>query len=975
MRTVITAILSVSLFSLAAPASAQQGSSSIRGRAVDEQGGVLPGVAIVITHQESGVFREVISNNDGTYFATGIVPGLYRITAKLTGFRPHERRDALLEVGRTVSLDLTMAVGGLEETVTVTTEAPLIDITSNQVGGNITEGELTELPNATRNWLGFVGLLPGIQVQSTLISFGGDTINVNGQDSRNNNFVVDGGGNNDDYLGQAFGGQTRTALEAVQEFQVLTNQFDAEFGRTTGAVVNAVTKQGTNTLRGSAFGFFGDSRMTAEDFFTAQSDLAKPDTSKQEWGGTIGGPIVRDKAHFFASLERVSIDDGRSNTFASRPELNYSIPQRTRVWNWLARFDHQVNAANTWGVRYLQETSPTFDQVSGRWTLAAIREEADVDRTTVGTWNSVLSNNTINTVRAAITYEDNVFATPEFFDGVPQTDRPPTLMMLTFRDQQAPDANQRINYSYQLDDSFSWFVPETWGGDHDIKLGVQYIFADARINNASNMNGTFVFATDEPFDAANPRTYPERLQVFGPVPDSTYMQSHVVVGFAQDKFQRGNLTLSLGVRYDLEVLPLDNKFNPFLADVEYPLDKNNIAPRLGFAFNPGGRGNSVIRGGYGLFYDKTHLTIIDEFLRTGVYASSFTASFPTDRADPGPRGGQFPTDPFLVDGPVLDRARLNGLVPPGTLARNSGTAYLDNPDRVVPYTHQVTVGYQRQLFPQLSLSTDYVHTWGRSMFIYYNLNPGLRVDTTATGRIVRTDLQGIADQLGITPFVNNVYTLSNDAKTDYDGLNVQLDKRLSHNWSARVSYALSYARGDTEGSGTDTNDFQLLDDPRLDLNQGPLPFDRRHNVVVSGRFEVPRTGGLTISGTTRWMSGRPFTIHDTSFDTDRNGQLVDPLPAGTYSGTGQNAITVDNKGGRGGARGPTFKQTDLRLGYRFRPHREMTLDAFVEIFNAFDNANFVNPTGDRRSADFLKVAALQGGGPPRTAQLGARWGF
>jgi hypothetical protein len=539
MRTVLTAILTMSLAILASPAGAQQGSSSIRGRVIDEQGGVLPGAAVVITHQESGVFREVVSNADGTYFVTGIVPGTYRVTAKLAGFRPFERRDVLTEVGRTVTLDLALVVGGLEETVTVTTDAPLVDITSNQVGGNITEGELTELPNATRNWLGFVGLLPGIQVQSTVISFGGDTINVNGQDSRNNNFVVDGGGNNDDYLGQAFGGQTRTALEAVQEFQVLTNQFDAEFGRTTGAIVNAVTKQGTNTIHGSAFGFFSDSALTAKDFFTAQSNLAKPDTSKQEWGGTIGGPVVRDKAHYFASLERVSIDDGRSNTFAARPELNYSIPQRTRVWNWLVRFDHQVNANNTWGVRYLQETSPTFDQVSGRWTLAAIREEADVDRTMVGTWNSVLGNNTINTARVAVTYEDNVFATPEFFDGVPQTDRPPTLEMLTFRDQQAPDANQRINYSYQLDDSFSWFVPEKFGGDHDLKFGFQYIFADARINNSTNMNGSFRFATDSPFNAADPRTYPERLEIFGPVPDSTYMQSHIIVGFAQTSSSGG----------------------------------------------------------------------------------------------------------------------------------------------------------------------------------------------------------------------------------------------------------------------------------------------------------------------------------------------------------------------------------------------------------------------------------------------------
>jgi hypothetical protein len=977
MRSGVTAIVGVLILAFATVASAQQGTASIRGRVLDAQGAVLPGVTVVVTHQESGVYREVVSNPDGSYFIPSIVPGTHSVTARLSGFKAYERRDVLFEVGRTVTLDIALEVGGLEETVTVTSDAPLIDLTSQQVGGNITQGELKELPNPTRNWLGFVGLLPGIQVQSTVISFGGDSINVNGQSNRNNNFVVDGGGNNDDYLGQAFGGQTRTALEAIQEFQVLTNQFDAEFGRSTGAVVNAVTKQGTNLLRGSAFSYVTNSSLTAKDFFTQQSNLAKPDTHKREWGGTLGGPVIRDRAHFFGSLERVSIDDGRSNTFTERPELNYSIPQQTRVWNWMVRFDHQVNAGNTWGIRYLQENSPTFDQISGRWSLAAKREEADVDRTVVGTWNSVLSNNTSTTTRVAYTYEDNVFATPEFFAGTPQRDRPPTLQMLTFRDQQAPDANQRINSSYQFDQSLNWFAPEFWGGDHDMKFGVQYLFADAVINDETNMNGTFSFSTDLAFDAANPRTYPERLSILVPTPESTYMASHVIVGFAQDKYQRGNVTVNLGVRYDLEIIPLDNNVNPFFATPgEYPVDKNNIAPRLGFAYNPGGSGRSVVRGGYGLFYDKTHLTIIDEFLRRGVYASAFTASFPLNTADPGPSSGRLPTDPMLVNGPVLDRARLDQLYPPGTLGRNVGTVYFDQPDRRVPYTHQLTLGYQRQLHPQLSASADYVKTYGRDMLIYYNLNPGRRVNTSRTGTIQYTDLLGIANDLGITPFSGRVYTIRNDAQTEYDGLNLQLEKRYANNWSARVSYALSSARGNTEGSGTDDNLFQLGADPRLYLNQGPLPFDRTHNLVISGRLEVPYTKGLTISGVTRWMSGAAFTIHDTNTDPDQNGELFDPLPPGTYSGSGENAITVESQGGRAGARGPGFKQTDMRFGYRLRPGGgTRTLDLFVEVFNIFNNANFENPTGDRRSTDFLRLRSLRGGGFPRQAQFGGRFGF
>jgi hypothetical protein len=976
-RRASTLLLGVAIWLVASSVAAQQGTSSIRGRIVDEQGGALPGANVVVTHQESGVFRESVSNADGSYFLTGIVPGRYVVTAKLTGFKTHEQRDIVLEVGRTATLDVTLAIGALEETITVTTEAPLVDFTSKQVGGNITQGELTEIPNPTRNWLGFVGLLPGIQVQSTTISFGGDSINVNGQSNRNNNFVVDGGGNNDDYLGQAFGGQTRVALEAVQEFQVLTNQFDAEFGRSTGAVVNAVTKQGTNALRGSAFGYFTDSAVTAPDFFTRQAGLRKPETSKQEWGGTIGGPVIRDKAHYFGSLERVSIDDGRSNTFAARPELNYSIPQRTRVWNFMLRFDHQLNKDNTWGIRYLQENSPTYDQISGRWALAAKREEADVDRTTVGTWNTVLSNNTFNTFRVSYTYEDNIFATPEFFDGVPQADRLPTLQMLTFRDQQAPEANQRINNSVQIDESFSWFVPERWGGDHDVKFGAQVIFADARINDQTNANGTFIFSTDLAFDAANPRTYPERLQILVPSPESTYMSSKIFVGFFQDKYQRGHLTANVGVRYDLEVIPLNNRNNPFLPDGGYAVDKNNIAPRLGFAYNPGGTGKGVVRGGYGLFYDKVHLTIIDEFLRRGVYASTFTASFPNDRADPGPSTGLRPTDPLLANGPVVNRALLSQLFPPGALGRNTGDVFLDTPDRSVPYTHQLTIGYQRQVGDRLSASVDYVKTFAKDMFIYHNINPATRVDTSRTGALTYTDSFQVASQLGISAFRNRVFTLENAAETQYDGLNLQFEKRYSHNWSARVSYALSHARGNTEASGTDFNRFQVGSNANLDLNEGPLPFDRKHNFVLSGRLEVPRTKGLTMSGTTRWMSGQPLWLYSSAADLDRNGELFDPLPAGSYSGAASNpnAIAVDNKGGRHGARGPTFKQTDVRFGYRVRPWQDKTLDMFVEVFNLFNNANFENPTGDQRLADFLIVTALRGGGFPRQAQFGARLGF
>ena len=191
-----------------------------------------------------------------------------------------------------------------------------------------------------------------------------------------------------------------------------------------------------------------------------------------------------------------------------------------------------------------------------------------------------------------------------------------------------------------------------------------------------------------------------------------------------------------------------------------------------------------------------------------------------------------------------------------------------------------------------------------------------------------------------------------------------------------MSYAIGYARGTSEANQTDTDNYQLLDDPRLDMNFGPLNADRRQNLVVSGRVEIPHTHGLTVSGASRYMTGTPMTLINSAVDADRNGLLFDRLAAGNYCGKGANTICVDFDGGKNGARGPSFKQTDLKFGYRIRPIKDKTIDANVELYNVFNVANFSNPTVDQRLSDFLLLTALSGGnGQPRAAQFSVRFGF
>ncbi|MEO7271999.1 MAG: carboxypeptidase-like regulatory domain-containing protein, partial [Vicinamibacterales bacterium] len=390
MRQRVVSAIVMALLVLAATASAQQGTTELRGRVSDAQGAVLPGVTVVVRNQETGMYRETVSGDDGSFIATGIVPGRYEVTAELQGFKKFLRRDLVLEVGKTASIEVPLEVGALTETVNVTTESPLIDVTSKEIGGNITGETLTSLPSVNGNFIGFIGLLPGIVPSISTESFGSDAVSVNGQDPRNNNYSVDGGNNNDDVIGQRAGMQARTPIEAIQEFQVITNQFDAEFGRTSGAVINAVTKQGTNSLRGSAFGFLQDGSLTTKDYFAKKRDLAKADTSYQRWGATVGGPIVRDKLQYFFSLERFSIDRPNTIVIPARPDLNDQQTTRDRVWNTIIRGDHQINANNTYSVRWLRETSPQKNQIIGSVTARAAREEADVDQTLATNFNTVL---------------------------------------------------------------------------------------------------------------------------------------------------------------------------------------------------------------------------------------------------------------------------------------------------------------------------------------------------------------------------------------------------------------------------------------------------------------------------------------------------------------------------------------------------------------------------------------------------------
>ncbi|HET9271565.1 MAG TPA: TonB-dependent receptor [Vicinamibacterales bacterium] len=972
--------LTLCLAALTGTALAQESAAELRGRALDPQGAAISGATLTITNQATGVYRQSVTGDDGAYFVTALSPGLYTLVAESPGFKKYSRADIRLDLGRTTTLDLPLEIGGLAETVTITADTPLVDVTSKEIGGNVTNREVTSLPSVNGNFVGMVALLPGIVANVSTESFGSDAVSANGMDSRNNNFLLDGANNNDDVIGQRAGSQARTPLEAIAEFQVITNQYDAEFGRTTGAIVNAITKSGSNQLHGVGAGLWQDASMTQRDFFVKQNNLTKPDTQLQTYRANIGGPIIRDKAHAFFNVERVMVNRANSISIPSHPELNASPVTKDRVWNTLLRVDHQLSRNSTWTVRWLRESSPQLNQVipyqppfAGAQLLTssarASREESDVDQTVVVSANTVLSNTRLNTVRFNFTQEDVAFANPGFNgNGQDQAALDPLLVFLTFVDQQSNLAQARVNDAYQIDDTMSWFITGR-GGEHDVKFGAQYEYVGARSTAQDNLNGTFFFRSDAPFNAANPSTYPERLQIRVPGGLNSYQKAHFGSAFAQDKWRlTPRTTLSVGLRYDIEVQPFYERDNPAFPDpTAYPVDKNNLAPRLGLTYDLSGNGRAVARGGYGRFYDKTHFELISAILTAGVFSDSFQVFFPTNNADPGPSSGTLPTEAMLAGGPTVNRALLEQRYPPGSRVKNTGNVTLDNPDRTIPYSDQITAGYERQVGSSMSVSADYVHARARDQLMLRDLNPGLRATTARTSTLTR---------INSPAFSASVFTPVNEGEIDYDALEAALVKRFGAGYSFRVSYTLGSSRGNTSGLFIPTSGFQVLEDLNLDMNEGPTNFDRRHNLVISGQANVPKTGGMTVAWIARALSGTRFSVVDSTTDPDRNGTFAEPLPAGSYtSTTGRNPYTADVTQERNGATGPGFFQLDLRLGYRVHPGSGRSLDLFADIFNVTNRANFDNPSGDRFSTNFFNLTTLRAGAVPATLQLGVRFEF
>lgn len=975
--------LFVGLFLLVActtPVFGQGGRSEISGTVFDAGKAVLPGATVTVTNEDTGLERSAVSSAEGRFVIPTLVPGSYTIRAELAGFQPTRRTGMVVNVGQELTVNLTLQIAGVAETLTVTAQAPLIEATVSRIGTNITNAEIDNLPSAGRNQLSLMQMVPGLVPNLNPGSFEGGQYNAAGQATSANVFLTDGAYNNDSRRGGSQGTQASVALDAMAEYQVLTHQYNAEYGTGMGVVVNAVTRSGTNRLSGRVFEYFKHNQLDATDYFLKQDGEENPPYKSNVFGGNAGGPIVRNRAFWFANVERTLRKDAANIRFpanAAPLAVTYSDTQDFTVLNSFIRSDVQVAGKHNVSARWLRahELTEKDTLIDSIQTPSNWRHENDAgDQVFSVAWASVLSDRATNELRVGHTRESLLQGSRSVFDdnwkfiGLSSREQYDLGSQNTHPDfitgPSTTFSADRIR-DYTIDNSFTYFR-SGWRGDHSFKIGAGWSSNGARPQTiGGNANGTFNFSTNQAFDPANPFTYPRQftIRVLGRL---DYEQiDHRTIFYVQDKWQvNRRVTLNLGVRYDYQTAVSQTK--------------DAFAPRLGVAIDTAGDGRTVIRAGTGKFYQIQGLGAISIFMTNGVVAPVFTYTTGAQINPPPSTTGLIPSNVCLqpagnnglaVISPAC-RALLNGIrdqVNAGGFV-NSTDPTLEG-DRRLPYIWGYSVGIERLLARDLAVSVDYVGNVGRDQTTLLDINVG--PTNPATGRITRLGVNGFDPGGTLIPAsARNAnfgrvlrYFTDDRFNTDYNSLEVALEKRPSNRWSSRVAYTLAYANA--VSAITD----QL--NPRADYGRSNL--DNRHALALSANIDVWR--GLGAGFVFRAYSGRP--INET-IGTDINGDEVnnDRPVKGIHDLTLPILSAVDSSGRTipFGIDGEKQVLLDGRFQYVWRIQQRYQAGLFWELYNLTNQNNFGNPTGTRTSANFAgRVATTVGA--PRSMQLGFRLTF
>jgi len=968
------------LLFLVCAASAQRGTSgSIEGTITDAQGGAISGVKLSAVDSDTGLKLESTSDENGIFHFPVVPTGTYVVTAESRGFSPYAVRLSVA-VGATIDLPIQLRVGAQATSVTVTSDAPIVELTRSSVQSSVNELAVSDLPTLGRNFINFTLLTPGVTTDVR----GGD-ISFAGQRGTLNSLIVDGSDNNNTFFGQTLGrtGSGRApyqfSQDAVQEFQVNSNAYSAEYGSAGGAVINVVTKSGTNQFHGTGFEFFRDRSLNATDPIAKAQGRAKQPYHFNQFGGNLGGPVLKDRLFFFFDY------DGQRNitqnlilalsgcaTPSADPNVvaacNYLLA-RSASWTsgfnqdvYLGKADWHISSNELLTVRVNSQrfTGANLENSGTSNSLEHTGASNVTSDTISGQLISTLSTRFVNEFRAAYVRDNEPgqanSANPEasIFNGS-------QLQLIVGRNFFSPRFTN-IKRG-QFADVLTWIK-----GRHTFKFGADFL-TDAIANFfPGNFSGAYTFNSLHSFGCsllgapcygANDQ-FVEAFGGVGTTGPSTHPDLKEYSGFIQDEWRiTPNFTLNPGLRYDYESLAQPPVSNPVAAQAgiltnRINTDKNSFGPRLGFAWTPNHFNQRiVVRGGYGIYYGRTPSILVGTaHSNNGLQVETLTY-----------KGTSIPvTYPNTVCGPPVANPSCPPPTPgPGVPTPPPPTIFVFNPNYVEPYTQQFSLGVEYQLAKDTALTVSYLGVHGVRLQRTRDVNLAGEVPatigiagTTAVLNYLRypnptgtpatcpAGLFVIPSSSTCRPNANfqRIEEVESNANSSYNGLIIQLNKRFGHNY--QILGSCTYGKViDDAPDATSVVPFSGGDDAKMVSDPGNIRADRaagindqRHRFVLSGVWNLNYAqrfsgaakqifGGWELSGILTAQSGQPYSaMVNTDLNNDSN-RSTDRTP-----GIGRDTFYL-----------PRTVSLDPRITKNIQFTERLRLQLIGEAFNIFNHTN------------------------------------
>jgi hypothetical protein len=963
MRSIrfLPAALFALLVSMSAPALAQQ--STITGIITDESKAVLPGVTVTVTSVAKGTQIVGVTDERGEYRVLQLTPGVYKLQADLQGFAGAVVEKIELFVGQNATQSFALKVAAVTETLTVTGESPIIDTKSTQVAGNVNPTQMQEVPLLGRNWLELAKMVPGmtanvINTTNPGVSANNWAMNLDGQAVANK-------------TSQGLG-QPKFSREAIAEYQIVTNLYDVTQGGSTGVQLQAITKSGTNNLSGSAYGFFRDTKFNAAD---PVSGTVLP-YKDQQWGGTVGGPIVKDKLHYFLSYEYERTPNTIFNTIQTLGQTS-SIPDTQLTKALLLRVDDQLTKNDRLSVRgtYSNYSDPFYLSAPATTHPSQASDATQGSFNVLGTWSKVLSTSAVQEVKVGLKHY--TFAYVPLISSLSSPE-------LVFPGLTIGPVNWMPQWHAQDFTSFRYDL-NLHRGSHDFKVGGEYTNArmwdDYHVLGRGQMTFTSLpadIATRIPVsEALNPAAWnltglsPQRFNINFPKTSFEWVtpDPEFSLWIGDTWRAKDSLTINYGVRYtnywggatapgitpnsipitqySAAAAPATNI--PFMAPGDFGYktgvhDNLDFGPQGGFAYNVGGSGDFVIHGGTGLYYtvyEKANTK--NQVLTSNLFSAQFNNTGANPNFVTNPTGGVTTYDQAIL---------LKGIAQSGAMS---------NGNLKMPMSWQSGIGFSKQLGGRTGITADLVYrkTVRELLTIFpnllynpatgYNVNPSAGVPNSAWGQISNRVSSGYGD---------------------YSALQTSFTRRVSNRVQGGASYTLMFNYRDTVGSANNPFDY-------LDAEYATSTNFQRNTLRGWTSYDLP--WNFSVSATYSYGSGNRFgtTIATNPYGASVTNRLNLATGGGPTSAIIIPAAMLDRWGGdaiiasgavipKNALEGQPYNRLDLRLTKSVRLGGSLKAAFIAEVFNVFNYANY---TGYNTTLSATAAATTARFGLPTSADI------